>query len=40
MKRIYICFPEGKNKVFTLSYEDTKTWTNNEFELTLGFKTK
>ena len=23
-----------------LSYEDTKTWTNNEFELTLGFKTK
>ena len=24
MKRIYICFPEGKNKVFTLSYDDGK----------------
>ncbi len=40
MKRIYICFPEGKNKVFTLSYDDGKNADKRLVEIFNKYKIK
>ena len=40
LKNIYTCFPEGKHKVLTMSYDDGRTWDRKLVELFNSYKIK
>ena len=40
LKNIYTCFPGGKHKVLTMSYDDGRTWDRKLVELFNSYKIK